>query len=45
MLVAGIARGWEGGMIGYKMLLKVKMWSFYALIFGGKECFAYFCIR
>ena len=33
-------------MIGYKMLLKVKMWSFYALIiFGGKECFAYFCIR
>ena len=33
-----------GGMNGYKMLLKVKMWSFYALIFGGKECFVYFCI-
>ncbi len=32
-------------MIGYKMLLKVKMWSFYALIFGGKVWFAYFCIR
>ena len=43
-LAGGIAWKLVGGMNGYKMLLKVKMWSFYALIFGGKECFVYFCI-
>ena len=29
----------------YEMLQKVKLLSFYALIFVGKESFAYFCIR
>ena len=44
LLAGGIAWELVGGMNGYKMLLKVTMWSFYALIFGGKECFAYSCI-